>query len=230
MGNNWQLADGHFVKSGKIFKSACFEKLSGQIDNHSLFLNTLSIQQANSSSRGLLLKLCNIVLHWCQNCRTLDTRDHAISGRRWGLRDMLLLLLSGPAPARPKYSNWDVNQSTQNTRPMPRTWTRGTRRLKTFVWSWIFKNLTDMVSQKRRPPPPVLPSGGVLIVCFEFLNKVWTFDDQRMVFWSRPPTSVLPPAGSLVCSNCSGFITRPVISPRLSLMTRASKEGPSEDS
>lgn len=54
MGNNWQLADGHFVKSGKIFKSACFEKLSGQIDNHSLFLNTLSIQQADRSSRGLL--------------------------------------------------------------------------------------------------------------------------------------------------------------------------------
>ena len=57
MGNNWQLADGHFVKSGKIFKSACFEKLSGQIDNHSLYLNTLSIQQADRSSRGLLLKL-----------------------------------------------------------------------------------------------------------------------------------------------------------------------------
>ena len=159
----------HFVKSGKIFKSACFEKLSGQIDNHSLFLNTLSIQQADRSSRGLLWKLCNIVLHWCQNCRTLDIRDHAISisGRRWGLRDMLLLLLSGPAPARPKYSNWDVNQSTQNTRPMPRTWTRGTRRQRTFVWSWILKTLTDMVRGEDRLPlssPPV-----------EFLSFVLSF-------------------------------------------------------
>ena len=80
MGNIWQIADGHFVKSGKIFKFACFEKLSGQIDNHSLYLNTLSIQQADRSSMGTSLK---IVQHRFTLMSKLSHTRHQRSRHLW---------------------------------------------------------------------------------------------------------------------------------------------------